>query len=395
MQVAARSRGLATVFRTHCFLISTRLPAVEPPASDAVHNLRHYTNCPRQKLSDSVGNGRCIHGQSPREKCSLCCMMAVRLYSTEASGLEASPTDAAKGVYDKMSESIKARTCPPNALMWSLIENCKKKEDIKLLFTILPELRIFRLSNLHIPSNFNNNLCLEITKACIRVGAIDYAKKGLIKHNIYGLSPSIPSAHQILLHAKEQNDTKLMVDIMKLIKRNDLPLQPGTADIVFSICHIADDWNLLSKYMKRFLRAGVKFRQTTFDSWMEFAAKRGDTKSLWEAEKLRSESKRKHTLASGFACAKGLLLEHKPDDSANAIQHLNQELTGDKRAGVIIELQKLVSEWPQEVLKYQKEEDRKALAAVLKSDIPKMVSRLGMDVSVNLENLDKEEGMRS
>lgn len=34
------------------------------------------------------------------------------------------------------------------------------------------------------------------------------------------------------LYAKNHNDAKLMVEIMKLLKRNDLPLQPGTADIV-------------------------------------------------------------------------------------------------------------------------------------------------------------------
>ena len=35
------------------------------------------------------------------------------------------------------------------------------------------------------------------------------------------------------LYAKEHNDAKLMVEIMKLLKSNDLPMQPGTADIVF------------------------------------------------------------------------------------------------------------------------------------------------------------------
>lgn len=33
-----------------------------------------------------------------------------------------------------------------------------------------------RLSNLRISSNFNLNLCLEVTKACVRVGALDFGK---------------------------------------------------------------------------------------------------------------------------------------------------------------------------------------------------------------------------
>lgn len=35
------------------------------------------------------------------------------------------------------------------------------------------------------------------------------------------------------LYAKEHKDVDLMVDVMKLLKANDVPLQPGTADIVF------------------------------------------------------------------------------------------------------------------------------------------------------------------
>jgi hypothetical protein len=35
------------------------------------------------------------------------------------------------------------------------------------------------------------------------------------------------------MYAKQHNDVNLMVDVMKLLKSNDVPLQPGTADIVF------------------------------------------------------------------------------------------------------------------------------------------------------------------
>jgi hypothetical protein len=36
-----------------------------------------------------------------------------------------------------------------------------------------------------------------------------------------------------------------------------------------------DSWKLMSKYSKKFVKAGVKLRQTTFNVWMEFAAKIG------------------------------------------------------------------------------------------------------------------------
>ena len=47
-----------------------------------------------------------------------------------------------------------------------------------------------------------------------------------------------------------------------------------------SICYNTDNWELLSKYSKRFIKAGVKLRQTSFDVWMEFAAKIGPYKFI-------------------------------------------------------------------------------------------------------------------
>jgi archaellum biogenesis protein FlaJ (TadC family) len=50
-------------------------------------------------------------------------------------------------------------------------------------------------------------------------------------------------------------------------------LLPGS--IICSICDNTDEWELINKYAKRFVKAGVKLRETSFDTWMKFAAKRG------------------------------------------------------------------------------------------------------------------------
>lgn len=315
-------------------------------------------------------------------------------YSSGVDNGEETPTETVKDLYDKMLESVKVkRSMPPNALLWSMIANCKHQKDITLLFDVLENLRRFRLSNLRIHDNFNCNLCREVAKACVHVGAIDFGKKALWKHNVYGLTPSVASAHHLLLHAKNHNDTNLLVEVMKLLKRNDLPLQPGTADIVFSICYNTDEWELINKYAKRFVKAGVKLRHTSFGTWMSFAARRGDTESLWKIEKLRSDIMKQHSLATGFSCVKGLLLESKPSDAAAVIQVLNQTLSGDKKSGIKVELQKLVSEWPFEVLKHKKEEEKKTLAASMKSDILAMVNdlpKMGLEANVSLDDLNKE-----
>nr|VDD03696.1 unnamed protein product [Brassica rapa] len=122
-----------------------------------------------------------------------------------------------------------------------------------------------------------------------------------------------------------------MEEVMTLLKTNDLPLQPGTADLVFRICHNTDKWDLQGKYSKRFSKAGVKLRKTTFDVWMDFAANRGDTESLWKVDKLRSETYNQHTLSTAFSCAKGFLLESKPEEAAAVIQLICQTYGDDKK----------------------------------------------------------------
>ncbi|XP_059283847.1 uncharacterized protein LOC132037361 isoform X3 [Lycium ferocissimum] len=328
-------------------------------------------------------------------QCQKCSMMLKASFSTEAAAVEKSVTE----LYDKMLKSIvDQRSAPPNAWLWSLIQSCANREDVNLLFNMLQSLRMFRLSNLRIHENFNCALCQEITKACIRVGAIDFGKKVLWKHSVYGLTPNIGSAHHLLLFAKKHNDVKLLVDIMNLVKKNDLILQPGTADIVFSICFQTDNWDLICKYGKRFVKAGVKLRKTSLDTWMEFASKIGDVDALWKIEKIRSETMKEHTLATGLSCAKGFLIDQKPEDAAAVIQLLNQTVPNSRRQNFMVELQKLVADWPLEVIKRQKDERRKELAATLQHDIPTMLgalSNMGLKLDVNVEDLTGKEAVLS
>ncbi|KAI6693111.1 hypothetical protein NL676_020821 [Syzygium grande] len=242
-------------------------------------------------------------------------------YSSEASAeKEEPPTETVKEMYDKIVESINTkRTMAPN-----------NGEDIKLFFDVLQNLRRFRFSNLRIHENFNCNLCREVTEGCVRARALDFGKKALWKHNVYGLTPTIGSANHLLQYAKEHKDATLMQEVMKLLKTNNLPLQPSTADIVF---------------------------RAAFDIWME----------LLQKQKLRSESMKQHTEGSGFSCAK---------EAATVIHVLNQSLPDVKRSSIMVELQKLVSEWPVEVIKQKKEDDHKALAATLKANILAMNWRL-------------------
>ncbi|KAJ8766293.1 hypothetical protein K2173_022352 [Erythroxylum novogranatense] len=314
------------------------------------------------------------------------------LFSTSG---ETAPSDDVKELHGKIIDLLTVkRSSVPNSWIGTMVTSCRNRNDIELLFDTLHNLRIFRLSSQHIHKNFNYSLCREVTKACTRAGALDYGKKTLSRHNVYGLSPTIGSAHNLLGYAKDHSDTKLMVDILQRMKLNDVALQPGTADLVFSICYNSKDWNLISKCSNKFLKAGVKLRGTAFDLWMDFAAKRGDVEALWEINNIRSESIKYHSLLSAFSCAKALILEGKPGDAATIVHVLYQALPDNKKSDILVQLQRLVGEWPLDVIKHQKEDNRKAVAASLKSNIPAMVTdltNLGLEVNVNLEDLTTKE----
>ncbi|KAJ0682776.1 hypothetical protein HanPI659440_Chr16g0651121 [Helianthus annuus] len=144
-------------------------------------------------------------------------MLSKALYSSEANTIQVGPTGsyldciirfiiyssrksyhhfvicfiaaAAKELHDKLLKSVlEQRTAPPNNWLWTLIEKCENREDIKLLFSVLENLRKFRLSNLRIFENFNDNLCREVSK----------------------------------LYAKQHDDVNLMVDTLPEGKRPDI-----------------------------------------------------------------------------------------------------------------------------------------------------------------------------
>ncbi|KAK4388475.1 hypothetical protein Sango_2454100 [Sesamum angolense] len=252
-------------------------------------------------------------------------VMPTRLFSSEAQeiGNDTADAETAKTVYDKMLNCIK-------------------------------------LSNLRIHDDFNSALCREVTKACVRAGAIDFGMKTLWKHNLFGLTPDIGSAHHLLSYANQHNDVKLMVKVLKLMKKNDLPFQPGTADIVLRTLVFL----MLNPYGRL---------------------------------KWRSEAMKKHSLSTGFSCAKGFLLEHKPESAAAIIQVLYQILPEARRPTVMVELQKLVSEWPLEVIKQQKE-DGKAFTAALQNDISALINALpslGVEANVSMQDLTGKEAVLS
>ncbi|KAK9933697.1 hypothetical protein M0R45_020877 [Rubus argutus] len=214
MQVVSKTRRLSRVFKSPILIFSERFITPDAPLVEAPHTCLQW-----RKLSTFSSQRAFLSGITrgcllPMEQHSVYKMMPFRApFSSEASTIEDNPTEAVKELYDKILESVNVkRSMPPNALLWSLIENCKNQDDVKLLFDILQNLRRFRLSNLRIHLNLIAISAERLLRHVHVWGPSSLERRPCWKHNVYGLSPSIGSAHHLLTYAKEHNDVKLLMD---------------------------------------------------------------------------------------------------------------------------------------------------------------------------------------
>ncbi|KAL0754023.1 hypothetical protein Bca101_091691 [Brassica carinata] len=203
------------------------IPEANPRSVSSVSQIPGPFQWPNNPSPSSVLNG-CLHTRSS----SFSLLIPSSSFSSEAGD----PTVTVKELHDKILESVNVkRSVPPNAWLWSLIESCQCQDDINLLFEVLQKLRRFRLSNLRLHDNFNSNLCQQVAKTCVRVGAIDSGKKALWKHNVLGLTPSVASAHHLLaladslksvipsmVNALLSSGLNVRVDLDELYKKDDL-----------------------------------------------------------------------------------------------------------------------------------------------------------------------------
>lgn len=208
------------------------------------------------------------------------------------------------------------------------------------------------------------NRAMNAFKTIIRMGIIDFFHDEKIDDSLG------------LLHVKHIRMISLPFSFVDLFLINFASASHLVHHIVWlnfpfcSICLGAGKFDLMTKYGKRFVTSGVKLRQTSFDMWMEFAAKKGmrqlslilqlhiflipahfltllitihwilffmlhhslswsdgfhnplkqmlwylnsfylagDVESLWKVEKWRSKDMKKHSLSTGFSCAKVMQL---------------------------------------------------------------------------------------
>ncbi|TVU03349.1 hypothetical protein EJB05_51111, partial [Eragrostis curvula] len=136
--------------------------------------------------------------------------------------------------------------------------------------------------------------------------------------------------------------------------------------LIFTVMHLQENskdiWN-----MKSLRGKSVKY-YTVYSHGVCMC--KGDSLAIWNINSVRGKSVKHYTLATGFACAKGFLLDRKLESAAAISKLFDKHLPEQKKPFIKGELQKLIAEWPSEVIKRQKKDDRLVLGKALVEDNP-------------------------
>lgn len=274
-------------------------------------------------------------------------------------------------IHKKITNEIQGKRTVPLSLLRTLLEQCKVPEDVALAFQVLQDYRIYRSSKARVKQNFNENIAVLVVLASLRTRAYDLGLKALWKHNVYGLSPCLGTAHLFLSHAKHEKDLDLMQKTFKVMTENSLMPTSQTADIMIRLCKEKDDLKLMLDLAREFLENGVRLSPPVFDILISTAANFGCIEETFKVQSWREEAGLNHTIASVFALAKAHILQGKPHAAVELIStHCQDTVKVNKY------LTMLVRAWPSELLSRKEEIKQEDSFSTLRENVLSLVEAL-------------------
>ncbi|CAM6087272.1 unnamed protein product [Calypogeia fissa] len=294
------------------------------------------------------------------------------------------PTDSVspevQRIHQELIETMNKHRIPPSALVFTLLQQCSSRADIKLALEAIERLRTVRAVQGGQQANFSPKLSNMVLDTCLRVDDPKIALKTIWVHNIYGFTPSLEAAHQILVYARAKKDIALMQNTLKTMVSNSLAPTRTTADIVIRTCKDQGNENLLFSLAKEFHEKGLTFRPALYDVCISSAANAGDVKHVMEIQQWRSKLKLAPTIASTFALSKAHLLKGRAKEAAELI--CSQVQDSEERD---MYLRVLVRAWPVEVLSRRKrsvkEENLKTGIGAFFDELKSLGCSVGIDVA--------------
>lgn len=298
-------------------------------------------------------------------------------------------------MHKELHDSILQKRMPQASLLPSLLQNCGSPADVKLAFDALERVRELKAVQGRQFSNYSNQISTLMVEACIRSGSPSAALPTLKKRNVYGFTPSLDQAHQLLKHALGQKDTKLMLKVLQTMVASEVFPTPVSAEFMLRTCKEAGDTELLFQVAKEMRINGVPIKKPLFDMLIATAANVGDVTQVHEVQQWREKEGMEHTTASAFALAKASILEGNVDSAAKMI--LENCKDSEKRDQY---LQIMVKVWPLQVGAKVGEGEKEPFLEDLKTKVTSMCESLtqsgcNVAVDVNEDFAKGAQGMKS
>ncbi|KAH7302755.1 hypothetical protein KP509_23G085800 [Ceratopteris richardii] len=249
-----------------------------------------------------------------------------------------------KVLYEKFRDEVQGKRPVPREILCSILEQCNSKEDVKLAFKLLQELRVHRASKNRIKHNFKDHISALAVSASLRSKSYGLGLRALWKHNVYGLSPNLHNAHLFLSHAMKEKDMDLMRRTFETMLKNMIIPTTQTADILIRICRDNQEIELMFTLADEFLQNEIKLGSSVYDILISTAANFGDIEKCFKAQKWRENAGLDHTMASSFAIAKAYILKGEPQVAVDIVmKHCKDKARINKY------LDMLVKSWPAEL----------------------------------------------
>ncbi|KAI5065764.1 hypothetical protein GOP47_0018388 [Adiantum capillus-veneris] len=329
--------------------------------------------------------GAQLHGTISFEHAKLCRIALVRFYAnvSTTNGKELDCSAEIRVLHETFMNHVQGKNSVPLALMRRILEECNSTGEVELAFQTLQKYRIHRSSKGRVKHNFNENISALAVSASLKSKTYELGLKALWKHNVYGLSPNIQTAHMFLSHARQERNMGLMKKTFETMLKNLIIPTTQTAEIMIRICKDNKDINFMFTLADEFLQNEVKLGSSVFDILIATAANFGDVEKVFKAQKWREDAGFDHTTASAFAIAKAHILQGEPQIGVDVIaKNCKDKVKVNKY------LMMLVQSWPVQLLAKKEDVKQEGQDHMLKENVLLFANALSKQfrgVSINAE----------
>ncbi|GBG79960.1 hypothetical protein CBR_g30222 [Chara braunii] len=272
---------------------------------------------------------------------SLASLVSSRRWSDASVQVELEKDESSSGaqkVHNDIWEVLGKGQLPSRQRFHAMLQQCSTPDDLDVAFMTTERLRVIRAARRQM-SNFGPGTSLLLMRACIRAGDLERAMTVLYRFNVWGLTPSLEAAHELLVHVARKGDLKMVQKVLRIMAKNGIYPVPETASIITRA--FTGNFPAAMKIAVEFEVNGVPLYPKTIDRCMMTSASYGNAQHVMELQKVREKRGVPASIKSGLALAQAHLLLGNVEQAANLIESFNMD-----RKKLDHAIEKMVKRWP-------------------------------------------------